>query len=108
MQRRHRIILLILPVALLLLIFLSMYGLNIYGDVIVKHPASLFADTTSRIKVEVVPVNAFGWKIPFRKSRSEFILIEGQLLVKVVEINSESGFIILEAKGIPGIVEIQV
>lgn len=85
-----------------------MYALNTYGDVVVKHPENLFAETTSKIKIEVVPVNSFGWKIPFRKSRSEFMIIEGGSLVEILETNSENGFIILRSKGIPGVVEISI
>jgi hypothetical protein len=85
-----------------------MYVFNVYGDIINKQPENLFADYNSTIKIEVIPVNAFGWKIPFRKSSAEFNFIEGEKLVDIVEVDNQNGFIILKSKTDPGRVEISV
>lgn len=85
-----------------------MYVFNVYGDIIIKQPENLFSDYNSTIKIEVIPVNAFGWKIPFRKSSAEFNFIEGENLVDIIEVDKKNGFIILKSKSIPGKVEISV
>lgn len=85
-----------------------MYVLNIYGDVIVKDPENLYADNTSTIIIEAIPINAFGWKIPFRKSWAEFNIIEGENLIDIIQKNDKDGMIILRSRGIPGKVEISV
>ena len=108
MSRRNKILIISILLIIITAIFLSMYVLNIYGDIIVKYPENLYADHTSTIKIEAVPINAFGWKIPFRKSRAEFDIIEGENLVDVIQKNEKDGLIILRAKGIPGKVEISV
>ncbi|MFO7525773.1 MAG: hypothetical protein R6W68_09990 [Ignavibacteriaceae bacterium] len=108
MSRRKNILIILIPVIVLIVIFLSLYVLNVYGDVIIRDPENLFADHNSIIKIEVVPVNAFGWKIPFRKSRAEFEFIEGENLIEVIEIDNQNGFIKLRSKSEPGRVEISV
>lgn len=108
MSRSNQILFISVLLVIITAIFLSMYVLNIYGDIIVKYPDNLFADHTSTIKIEAVPINAFGWKIPFRKSLVVFDIIEGENLVDVISKNEKDGFIILRSKGIPGKVEISV
>lgn len=85
-----------------------MYVFNVYGDIIIKQPDNIYAEHSSTIKITVIPVNAFGWKIPFRKSNAEFVIIRGESIVEIIEENRPQGFIILHSKGIPGIVEISV
>lgn len=108
MDRRKNILILILSLVFLIVIFLSLYVFNVYGDIIKKSPDNLFADPSSNIKIQVVPINAFGWQLPFRKSNAEFIIIEGKNLVEIIEMSTEQGFILLRSNGIPGKVEINV
>lgn len=108
MSRRKNILVILIPAAILIVLFLSLYVFNVYGDIVTKQPDNLFADQNSTIKVLVVPINAFGWSLPFRNSKAEFIFIEGKNLVEIVEQNGDEGFIILRSQGIPGKVEINV
>jgi heme/copper-type cytochrome/quinol oxidase subunit 2 len=108
MSRRKNILIILIPVAILIVLFLSLYVFNVYGDVVTKQPENLFTDMNSTIKVQVVPINAFGWSLSFRKSKAEFIFIEGKNLVEIVEQNGDEGFIILRSLGVPGKVEINV
>ncbi len=108
MNRRKNILIILISVSIFILIFFSMYVFNVYGDVIKKHPENLFADHSSTIKIEVIPVNAFGWKIPFRYSTAEFIFLEGESLIEIVELDQKNGFIILRSKGTSGKVEISI
>ena len=85
-----------------------MYVFNVYGDIIIKQPDNIYAEHSATIKITVIPVNAFGWKIPFRKSDAEFVIIKGESIVEIIEENRPQGFITLHSKGIPGIVEISV
>lgn len=108
MSRRKNILFILIPVILLIVIFLSLYVFNVYGDLIIRDPENLYADHNSTIKIEVIPVNAFGWKIPFRNSHAEFEFIEGKNLVDIIEIDNQRGFIILRSNSEPGRVEISV
>lgn len=108
MNRRNSILTISVSLLFFLLIFLSLYVLNVYGDIIIKSPDNLFADPSSTIKIKVMPVNSFGWHLPFRKSNAEFIFIEGKNLVEIIEEDPKEGFIILRSIGIPGKVEINV
>lgn len=68
----------------------------------------MFADNTSSSTIKVVPINAFGWKAPFRSSSTEFSIIEGNELVQVIENNSSEGVLVLKAKNVPGKVVIHI
>lgn len=108
MNRRKTIFYIFLLVTIVFAGFLALYALNIYGDVVKKTPKNLFADPTSTMTIKVVPINALGWELPFRSTNAEFTVIEGLDLVEIIELNSESGFLLLRSKGIPGIVEISI
>lgn len=108
MSRRKKILIPILLIILIIFLFMALYVVNVYGDVIEKEPENLFVDPSSTIKIRVVPVNAFGWKIPFRKSKAEFLFIEGSNLVDIIEENKKEGYIILRSLGVPGKVELNV
>lgn len=108
MNRRKNILIITVSLVILVLLFLSLYVFNVYGDVIRKYPDNLFADLNSTIEIKVVPINAFGWSLPFRKSNADFNFIEGKNLVEIIEQNNEKGFIILRSLGIPGRVEINI
>jgi hypothetical protein len=108
MNRRTKIYFVIILLAGLLVIFLSMYFFNIYGDIVEKSPKNIYADVNSVITIRVVPLNAFGVAVPFRKSSADFHIIEGENLVEVVEKDTHNGFLKLRSKGIPGSVEISI
>lgn len=108
MNRRKNILITVLLIILFIFLFMALYVVNIYGDLIEKEPENLFADPASTITIRVVPINAFGWKIPLRKSKAEFLFIEGSNLVDIVEENKNEGYIILRSLAVPGRIELKV
>ena len=106
---RRKIILIYLSIVLILIILFSYFFLfNIYGDEIRKSPSELFADPTSQMKIEVVPVNAFGWRALFRKSNSHFYIIEGNNLIEILSQDEKNGQMIIRSNGKPGKVGIKI
>lgn len=106
---RRKIILIYLSLALILIVLFSYFFLyNIYGDEIRKTPSELFAEQTSQMKIEVVPVNAFGWRALFRKSNSHFYIIEGNNLIEIISKDEVNGQIKIRSNGNPGKVGIKI
>lgn len=108
MSRRNKILIILISIFLFILLFLGMYVFNAYGDIVKKSPQNLFSDQSSTIKIEVVPINAFGWEIPFRNSSAKFKIIEGEDLLEILSEDNEKGIFILRSRGITGNVEISV
>ena len=89
--------------------FLTFYFIfNIYEVTIKTEPKFLFSDQNSTIKIEVIPVNALGWQVPFRKARSNFELREGKNLVTIEQLSADDGLLILRSKGSAGKVGIVI
>ena len=94
------------PLAILVIIILiAIIGLasysyifKIYETKVETSAQSLFADNNSTVIISVVPVNSFGWKAPFRKSKAAFEIREGKELVDIVSEDDSSGTLILHAK----------
>jgi hypothetical protein len=106
---RRNIILVYLSIILIIIILFSYFFLyNIYGDEIRKSPPKLFADSTLQMKIEVVPVNAFGWRALYRKSNSHFFIIEGNDLIELISIDNVNGLLIIQSNGKPGKVGIKI
>jgi hypothetical protein len=94
---------------ILLFIILAYYFLyNIYGDEIRKEPQNLFADNLSEMTIQVIPVNAFGWKAIFRKSSASFQIVEGADLIEIINVDELNGKIKIRSKGSEGIVGIKI
>lgn len=94
----------------LFLIFLltRQYIFNIYEvDFIVK-PEGIFADTNSVIRIESVPVNSFGKRVPFKYVECEFKIVEGSELVNVIVSNKMSGKLIIRTGNQGGRVVIKI
>ncbi|MCU0342352.1 MAG: hypothetical protein MUF28_00865 [Ignavibacterium sp.] len=106
---RKKIVLIYLLILLILLFICGYYFIyNIYGSAIRRTPQNLFADTTSEMLIEVVPVNALGKKAWFRNSSATFELIEGVNLVEIIEYNKELGFLKIRSRGKAGLVGIKI
>jgi len=89
--------------------FLTYYFIfNIYEVTIKTEPKFLFADQNSKIKIEVIPVNALGWQVPFRKAKSNFEIREGSEFVEIEQLSEDEGLLILRSKGRPGKVGIVI
>lgn len=105
---RTKIVLIISVSIILVSLFASMYIFNIYEVMIEVSPKELFADSQSEVIIEAYPVNAFGWKIPFRNVQTDFEIIEGGELVTIKLIDTENGKLILRAKESTGVVTIHI
>ncbi len=106
---RKKILIVYSIIFLLLSIILSYYFLyNIYGDEIRKEPANLYADFSSNMKIEVIPVNALGWKALLRNSSAKFEVIEGMDLIDIIDKNEAKGILTIRSKGKTGIVGIKI
>ena len=106
---RKKIILIYLLISVFLLLLGGYFFLyNIYGSEVKRSAQNLYADTSSEITIEVIPVNAFGKKAWFRKSSATFEIVEGLELIEIIEHNKESGFIKIRSKGKTGLVGIKI
>ncbi len=96
-------------IVLLIICFSAyLFIFNIYETEINVVPQNLFADNHSTISVSIIPINSFGWKVPFRHVRANFIIKEGKQLVDIVEESKYGDTIILRAKDKTGKVEVYV
>lgn len=106
---RKKIILIYLSITVFILLLGGYFFLyNIYGTEVKRLPQYLYADTSSEMTIEVVPVNALGKKAWFRKSTATFEIIEGIDLIEITEYNKESGLIKIRSKGKAGLVGIKI
>jgi hypothetical protein len=106
---RKKIILIYLIISVLILLLGGYFFLyNIYGSEVRRNPENLYADHSSEITIEVVPVNALGKKAWFRKSSAVFEIVEGIDLIETIEYNIDLGFIKIKSKGKAGLVGIKI
>ncbi len=106
---RKKIILFYLLITIFVLLLGGYFFLyNIYGSEVRRSPQNLYADISSEMTIEIIPVNALGKKAWFRNSSATFELIEGVNLVEVIEYDKESGFIKIRSKGRAGLVGIKI
>lgn len=106
---RKKIILIYLFITVFILLLAGYFFLyNIYGSEVVRNPQNLHAQTSSEMKIEVIPVNALGKKAWFRKSSADFDIVDGMDLIEITEYNKESGFIKIRSKGKTGVVGIKI
>ena len=101
-------ILIILVLFVIIVLASYSYIFKIYETKIETSTQTLFADNNSRATITAVPVNALGWRAPFRKVKTEFEIYEGRDLVKIISEDSTSGILILQAKDKTGKVIILV
>jgi hypothetical protein len=84
------------------------YIFSIYEVTYKITPDKLYADNSSTLVIESVPINSFGWKAPFRKSHAEFTFNEGKDLIVIISFDKNNGILKLMAKDKPGKVSISV
>ncbi len=90
-------------VAVLILLFtLHYFVFNIYETSFTFSSRILYADYNSAIKIEAVPINSLGFRIPLKNSPTKFEIIEGNNLVEILLNDSSKGFLEIRAKGETG------
>lgn len=87
---------------ILILIFSFLYIFNIYEVTYTIKPQSLYADSNSTVMISSKPVNAFGWKAPFRNAHAYFDIKEGKDLIDILSEDNYKGILVLKAKNKPG------
>ncbi len=106
---RKKIILIYLSITVSIVLLGGYFFLyNIYGSEVRCSPQNLYADISSEMIIEVIPINALGKKAWFRNSSVTFELIEGVNLVDVIDYYKESGLIKIRSKGKTGLVGIKI
>ncbi|MCU7491916.1 MAG: hypothetical protein ACM3UR_11775 [Bacteroidota bacterium] len=95
-MKTHYIIIVI--VLLIAAYFLKQYVFNIYEVTFSLSAKALYADGESTIRIEAVPVNAFGFRAPLRKVAVVFDIMEGKDLVEVVSSDLPGGVIVLKSR----------
>ncbi len=100
---------------LIILIVIAIIGLasysyifKIYETKVETSTLTLFADSNSKVTITAVPINALGWRAPFRKVKTHFEIYEGKDLIKIISEDNISGKLILQAKDKTGRVIIYV
>ncbi len=107
MTKSEWIFVIILFIAFAIVLSL-LYVFNIYEVNLKVNRTKIYADGQSILKIETVPINAFGFKAPFRKSFTKFEIIEGKQLIDIIKKDEKNGIFVLRAKYETGKVVINV
>ncbi|MDP4173629.1 MAG: hypothetical protein Q8933_06655 [Bacteroidota bacterium] len=108
MNSRFALLLIIAAVSVLLAFLLWQYIFNVYEVSFKVSAQNLYADSKSTVRIEAVPLNAFGIRAPFRRSSCAFELLEGKDLVSITQVFPEKGIIVLQAGDKPGKVVLKI
>jgi hypothetical protein len=65
------------------------------------HPSALYAASHSELVIEVIPVNLIGFRTPFEKAASTYVIEEGKNLVEVIPAK-EGTSAVVRSNGIQG------
>lgn len=98
MLNSGKTLILILSISLLIVFLVYHYVFNIYETTVQVEPENLFAGSKSTIRITVLPINALGFKVPFRNIYSKFDITEGKELVNIVKEDNQNGSLSLKAK----------
>ncbi len=93
---RFEIKLVTLVILLILAVVLTKLVMKIESISVKSNPETLYPDGTSIVTIDVVGLNRFGFEVPFKKPRVEFILIENKEKVTIVSSNPSQ--LILKAR----------
>jgi hypothetical protein len=105
---RSKIYLLAVIVLIIIILFVYQYLFSIYEVTYSVEPKILYADNKSETVIEVIPLNAWGWRAPLRNAPAKFEIKEGADLIEIIQQYNEKGMLILKAKSSSGKVIILV
>jgi len=88
--------------------FLWQYVFSIYEVFYKTEPEYLYISGDAELKVESVPLNALGFRAPFRNSPFTYEWESGKELVEIVKDASAEGFLILKSTGRAGTAVLKV
>lgn len=92
----------------ILLLLLHYFVFNIYETTFKISARNLYADFTSTVKIEAIPINSLGFRVPFKNSPADFEIIEGNSLIEIAAEDSAKGFFIIRAKGEIGKIVVRI
>ena len=102
-KRKNKILSLFIIIIILIVgTTLYLYFFNIYGVTYSANPKNLTADNHSKIKIEAIPVNAFGKRVPFRYVEASYEFVKGEELVTIIAEDKKTGLLTLEVDNKPG------
>jgi hypothetical protein len=107
-MRRSKIYILFILIFIIALFAAYQYIFNIYEVTYSVDPPSLFADDHSTVIISVIPLNAFGWRAPFRYSSASFEIKEGKELIEIIKEDNKNGEMVLKAKRETGLVAVLI
>ena len=101
-MRRINIYIIFIVLVIFAGIFSYLYVFNIYEVTYAVKPQSLPADSKSIVTISSKPINAFGWKAPFRKAAAKFDIKGGNDLIDILSEDSSRGILKIKSKNKPG------
>lgn len=102
----YRIVLISLIIFLIVALAVYYYVFNIFDVTVKVFPADLYSDVSSKVTIEVIPVNALGKRVPFRMVNAEIEIVQGKELVEILTYKPERGILVLRSNEKPGVVEV--
>lgn len=96
----------LLGTALLALLIFN-YVLSIYETKFEVTNQVLYADGTSLATITATPINAWGFKAPFRKAHTKFVIEEGEDKVDIVVKDEINGILTVRSKLLSGKVTVR-
>ena len=108
MNNKFKVFSLAILVLFLIGFILYYFIFNIYEIEVTVSPKIVFADPSCEIQIEIKPINALGWKVPFRTATGKFKIVKGNNIVEIIKVKENVGVFILRSKGMEGIVGIYI
>lgn len=108
MNNKFKVFSLAILVLFLVGFILYYFIFNIYEIEVTVSPKIVFADPSCEIQIEIKPINALGWKVPFRTATGKFKIVKGNNIVEIIKVKEDVGMFILRSRGIEGIVGIYI
>ncbi len=107
-MRRINIYIIFVALIILAALFSFLYVFNIYEVTYLVNPPSLFANNESTVTISSEPINAFGWRAPFRNAPADFNIKEGSDLIEIMFEDNHKGILKLKAKNKHGKIVIYI
>lgn len=98
----------IILISAIIFFFLWQYVFSVYEVFYDTKPEHLYASGGEVMKIECVPLNALGFRAPFRTAPFSYKWESGRDLLQIAVDNSASGYLILKSAGKEGTAVLRV
>lgn len=105
---KTEIVIILVLVALIIVLAGYHYIFHIYEIDYRINPEYLYADYSSEVTIEVIPVNSLGFRAPFRNPKTKISVEEGKDLVEIVRYDKDESVLVLRSLGQTGIVTVRI